>query len=94
MPLIKVKKNYQITIPTAIRRTLRIAEGDYLEVEKQDSELVLKPVKMIHPDQAYFYSKDWQEGEAKADEDIKQGEMIGPFGKIKESLKALKTTRV
>jgi len=94
MPLIKVKKNYQITIPTALRRVLKIAEGDYLEVEKQDSELVLKPVKMIHPDQAYFYSKDWQEGEKKADENIAKGEVLGPFSKIKDGLKALKTAKI
>jgi AbrB family looped-hinge helix DNA binding protein len=94
MPLIKVKKNYQITIPTALRRNLKIAEGDYLEVEKQDSELILKPVKMIHPDQAYFYSKEWQEGEAKADEDVRKGDVIGPFSKIKDGLNALKTTKI
>jgi antitoxin MazE len=92
--LIKVKKNYQITIPTALRRTLKIAEGDYLEVEKLDSELILKPVKMIHPDQAYFYSKEWQEGEAKADEDVRKGGVIGPFRKIKDGLNALKTTKI
>jgi antitoxin MazE len=94
MPLIKVKKNFQITLPTALRKTLRIAEGDYLEVEKKDNELVLKPVKMVHPDQAYFYSEEWQEGERKADEDIRKGEVLGPFSKIKNGLKALKTAKI
>jgi AbrB family looped-hinge helix DNA binding protein len=94
MPLIKVKKNFQITLPTALRKTLKIAEGDYLEVEKQDSELVLKPVKVVHPDQAYFYCEEWQECEKKADEDIRKGDIIGPFGKIKDGLKALKTAKI
>jgi antitoxin MazE len=94
MPLIKVKKNFQITIPTTLRRTLKIAEGDYLEVEKQDSELILKPVKMVHPDQAYFFTKEWQEGEAQADEDIAKGEVLGPFDDIKKGLKALKTAKI
>jgi antitoxin MazE len=94
MPLIRVKKNYQITLPTSLRRILKIAEGDYLEVEKQDSEIILKPVKMVHPDQAYFYSKEWQEGEKKADEDIAKGEVLGPFSKIKDGLKALKTAKI
>lgn len=94
MPLIKVKKNYQITLPTSLRKILKIAEGDYLVVEKQDSALVLKPVKITHPDQAYFYSKKWQEGEKKADENIAKGEVLGPFNKIKNSLKALKTSEI
>ena len=94
MPLIKVKRHYQITLPTALRKTLKIAEGDYLEVEKQDSELILKPVKMIHPDEAYFYSKEWQEGEKRADEDIRKGEVLGPFTKIKDGLKVLKTAKI
>ncbi len=94
MPLIKVKKNYQITLPTGLRRMLKIAEGDYLEVERQNNALVLKPVKMIHPDQAYFYSKEWQEGEKKADKNIAKGEVLGPFSKIKDGLKALKTVKI
>ena len=94
MPLIKVKKNFQVTIPTKLRKTLRIAVGDYLEVEKQDSELVLKPVKLVHPDQAYFFSKEWQEGEAQADEDIAKGEVVGPFENIRDGLKAIKTAKI
>ena len=94
MALIKVKKNFQVTLPNRLRRTLKIAVGDYLEVEKKDSELILKPVKMIHPDQAYFYTREWQEGEAQADKDIEKGEVLGPFDTIKKGLKALKTAKI
>jgi AbrB family looped-hinge helix DNA binding protein len=94
MALIKVKKNFQITLPNRLRRTLKIAVGDYLEVEKQDCELILKPVKMIHPDQAYFYTREWQEGEAQADKDIERGDVLGPFDDIKKGLKALKTAKI
>ncbi len=51
MHLIKVKQNYQITIPNRLRRTLNIAVGDYLEAEKPNAELVLKLVKLVRPDQ-------------------------------------------
>ena len=94
MPLIKVKKNFQVTIPPKLRKTLKIAVGDYLEVEKQESELVLKPVKLVHPDQAYFFSREWQEGERQADEDIAKGEVLGPFENVKDSLTALKTAKI
>lgn len=94
MPLIKVKKHSQITIPKGIRRKFKIAEGDYLEIEEHNNELVLKPVKMIHPDEAYFHTKEWQAGEGEADRDIVEGGVVGPFDNIKDALKVLKTTKV
>ncbi|MFH0813933.1 MAG: AbrB/MazE/SpoVT family DNA-binding domain-containing protein [Pseudomonadota bacterium] len=94
MSLIKIKQNFQITIPNSLRKNLNIAVGDYLEVEKHDGELVLKPVKMVHADQAYFYTKEWQEGENKADKDIAHGEVLGPFDNIEDSLNALKTAKI
>ena len=94
MPLIKVKKHFQITLPSKLRKNLRIAEGDYLEVEKQDSQLILKPVKMVPTDEAYFHTKEWQKGEAQADKDRKKGEVLGPFGNLKNGLEALKTAKI
>jgi AbrB family looped-hinge helix DNA binding protein len=94
MSLVKVKRHSQITIPNDIRRKLKIAEGDYLEIEERNNELVLKPVKMIYPDEAYFHTKEWQAGETEADKDIAEGNVIGPFDNIKDALKALKTTKV
>jgi len=94
MPLIKVKHNYQITIPNSLRKNLNIAVGDYLEAEKQNGDLILKPVKLVHPDRAYFYNKEWQEGEGQADKDIKKGDVLGPFDNIADSLKALKKAKI
>jgi antitoxin MazE len=94
MPLVKVKKHSQITIPNEIRKKFNIAEGDYLEIEDHNSELVLKPVKMVHPDEAYFHTKEWQTGEREADRDIVEGDVAGPFDNIEDALKALKTGKV
>src|SRR5208337_1106454 len=94
MPLIKVKKHSQITIPNEIRKKFKIAESDYLEIEEHNNELVLKPVKMIHQDEAYFHTKEWQAGERDADRDIAEGRVVGPFDNIKDALKALKTTKI
>ena len=93
MSLVKVKRHSQITIPNDIRRKLKIAEGDYLEVEEHNNKFVLKPVKMVYPDEAYFHTKEWQAGEREADNDIVEGNLIGPFDNVKDALKALKTTK-
>ena len=94
MELVKVKRNYQITIPQNLRKLIRLAEGDYVQMEIKDGALVLKPVKVIHPDQEYFFTKEWQEKEAAADQDLAQAKVVGPFENVKDALKALKTTKV
>jgi len=92
MALVKIRQNYQITIPAGVRITMKV--GDYLDVEKKDGDLVLKPVKMVHPDQAYFHTKEWQEGEAQADRDIAAGKTVGPFDNICDALVALKKSNI
>ena len=90
MSRVKVKQNYQITIPNSLRKDLKIAIGDFLEGEIQNGKLVLKPVKLVHPDQAYFYTEEWQKGEVQADRDIVRGDVVGPFDNLEDSLNALK----
>jgi len=49
-----------------------------------------KILREIDPDQVYFWTKEWQEGEKKADEDIKAGRMLDPFDSVEEFKKAKK----
>jgi AbrB family looped-hinge helix DNA binding protein len=92
MELVKVKRNYQITIPQNLRRLIRLVVGDYVEVDIQGDTLVIRPVKVVHPDQEYFFTKEWQEKEAEVDKDIAEGKVAGPFEKAQDALKALKNT--
>ena len=73
MSLLQLRKHYQITLPAKIRNTLRLKEGDYLEAEVVDGKILLRPKELIDKDQAWFWTKEWQEGEREADEDIKAG---------------------
>ena len=93
MELVKVKRNYQITIPQSLRKFFRLAVGDYVEVDLQDETLVIRPVKVIHPDQEYFFTKEWQEKEAEADKDIAAGRVLGPFENAEDALIALKNAK-
>ena len=94
MPLVKVKRHYQITIPQSVRGKLNLAVGDYVELENKDGDIIMKPVKLVHPDQEYFYTKEWQEGEAQADKDMAKGDVVGPFDNIKAAVRALKKTKI
>lgn len=43
MPVVRVKRKFQVTIPAEVRKRLDLAEGDYLEVTEEDNQIVLKP---------------------------------------------------
>ena len=49
MERVKVTRNYQVTIPAAIREKLGIKEGDVLEVYLRGDEIVLKKVSTSRP---------------------------------------------
>ena len=69
----KVTRHGQVTLPASIRRRLGISEGDLVEVAMEDDRAVLLPKKLIDSSQAYFWTKEWQEAEKEASEDIKAG---------------------
>lgn len=60
MPLIQVKKNYQITIPQKLRTVLKIREGDIMEAEIEGSLIVLKPKSLI--DKTELDRQSWIKG--------------------------------
>ena len=74
--LVQVRKKAQVTLPLSVRKKLNIEEGDFLDVQVRDGEMVLKVKKLVDKDQAWFWTKRWQEGEKEAEEDIKAGRGI------------------
>ena len=67
----KVTRHGQITLPAPVRKSLGIEEGDLVEIEVIDEKAVLVPKRLIDKNQAFFWTRKWQEGEREADEDIK-----------------------
>ena len=90
--LVTVRKNAQITLPAGIRRKAHIEEGDILEAEVRGDEIVLKPKKLVDKSQAWYWTKEWQEAERQADEDIAAGR-VKEFDTVDELIKDLNQDR-
>ena len=50
MPVIKIKTNFQITIPQEVREKTRLLVGDYVEISEEKGAIVIKPVKFVPAD--------------------------------------------
>jgi AbrB family looped-hinge helix DNA binding protein len=88
MPTTKVTRHGQITLPASVRERLGIEEGDLIEIDVEDETAVLTPKKLIDKSQAYFWTRNWQEGERTADEDIK-ARHVKTFGSVDELIREL-----
>ena len=53
MPLVKVKRFAQVTLPSEVRKQFGIAEGDYLEAEAVEDGILLKPVTVVERKRAW-----------------------------------------
>ena len=89
MKLLKINTNGQVTIPMKIREKLHCHIGDYFQVQVEGTVIKLVPTKIIDPSQTWFWTKEWQEGEKKADEDLRKGK-YKKFKNVKEAVKHLK----
>jgi antitoxin PrlF len=84
----KVTRNGQITLPASVRKRLGIKEGDLIEVKVDGEKATLSPMRLIDRSQSYFWTKEWQEAEKEASEDIKAGR-VKAFDKVEELLEEL-----
>jgi AbrB family looped-hinge helix DNA binding protein len=72
--LTKLTSGGQVTLPKEIRIKANMQAGDFLEVRlDKEGRIILTPKKLVDASQAYFWTEEWQEGERRADEDIKAG---------------------
>jgi len=85
----KLTRHGQITIPASVRKELGVEEGDLVEIEVVDEKAVLTPKSLVDKNQAYFWTKKWQDAEKEADEDVRAGRVQG-FDSVEELIKDLK----
>ena len=89
MALVRLTRNFQVSIPKRVRDALGLKEGDFVEVEERDGAIVMLPKKLIDADQAWFWSPEWQRGERQAESDIRAGRVSGPYKTARELKKRL-----
>ena len=84
MPVIKIGPKHQVTIPSQFFKALDLNPGDLVEAQLGEGEIHLIPQRLIPKDQAWFWTKEWQQKEREADEAIAKGELSGPFDTTSE----------
>ena len=87
--IMKISPQGQIRIPKKIMAMLGIDKGDYVEVDVEARNIVLKPRKLIDPSQGWYWTKEWQEMEALVDEEIEKDQLSPRFETAEEGLKWL-----
>jgi len=100
MPLVKVKSKYQVTLPDAVRRQVRVGVGDLLEAKVDRGKITLTPKLVI--DRSKFATADDEYTPAqrsvidreiaKGLEDFKKGRFYGPFNGAEEAIASIKST--
>jgi AbrB family looped-hinge helix DNA binding protein len=93
MSTVKISPSGQVRIPKEVMERLHISTGDYLDFEFVDDKLVIKAKKLIDAEQAWFWTKEWQEAERQAEEDIKKGRVSKVFSTAEEGISYLRKRR-
>ena len=106
MPLVKVRKSNQVTIPKKFSRELGIQEGDYVEFNREGNKLYISLAPQVKKNLVSLWrekakemetvklSKQGEQMVAEAIAELESGEGVGPFDTIEDALKCLKTARV
>ena len=68
---------FELTLPPLLQKKVRA--GDFFRVERGERALVLRPSSAVAPEDAWFFTKEWQKKEREADADVRKGKMHGPY---------------
>ena len=79
----------QVTIPKPLREKLGIQAGTLLTLEERDGRLVIEVRPDTDPDQAWFWTPEFQAELAEGLADVREGRTLGPFNSAEELVAAL-----
>ena len=85
----QIRENFQITLPAEIRKQFGLKIGDLVEIAVKGYKLILTPKRTVDLDQAWFWTKEWQEAERDVDAEVKAGR-VKKAKTAEELIRALK----
>ena len=85
----RVRPKGQVTLPSEIRNLLGLNEGDDLAFSlNEQGQVIITRLQVIPPDQAWFWTDQWQKAEREAQADIETGR-VHRYTNIDEAVSAL-----
>ena len=95
MPVVRVIRHGQITLPKEFREALGVKEGDLLEAEMKENQMVLKPKILIDkiPESEFELSKQGKKKVREALKDIKKG-AVKIFNNVEDLIKDLNSCKL
>ncbi len=85
---VKIREKYQITIPEEVREKISLEIGERVEVDVKGGQIIVRPVMEIPRDQAWFWTKEWQESVREAKEEYRKGKTRS-YKSVKEAKKSI-----
>jgi hypothetical protein len=71
-----------------LKEHMPLNDGDIFQVEIENGKVILKPMKLVPAEQAWFWTKEWQDGEKEAEEDKSAGR-VKSFDSVDDLLEDL-----
>lgn len=85
----RMRPKGQVTLPGEIRDLLGLSEGDDVAFSlNEQGQVIISRLEVIPPDQAWFWTEQWQKAEREAQADIDAGR-VNHYTNIDEALAAL-----
>ena len=82
--IVRIRTNRQVSIPKVIFDDLKLREGDFVEVKRAKDGVLIKPKKLVDPDDILTHEDEAALREGLAQ--IRRGETI-PWEQVKKELK-------
>lgn len=86
MPLVKIKKFAQVTIPADIRQKAHVDEGDYVEVKYEDNKIIIIPKRIT--DKSVDWAKRFDEAVSEIRKIAKKADITEK--KVDDAVKAVR----
>ena len=68
----------RITLPKAVREAANLKQGDAVQLRVTPEGVLLCRIEERDPDQWWFWTEEWQAGERRVDQGIRDGRLLGP----------------